>query len=57
MAFPFAHPRPDPQAVPRVPVIDSDWWRLCEMPDLGDLAGPDFQGVRLARLRWERAGS
>ena len=25
----------------RVPVIASDWWRICEMPDLGDLNGPD----------------
>lgn len=23
-----------------IPVIDSDWWRLCEMPDLGELNGP-----------------
>ena len=28
-------------AIPRKPVIDSEWWRICEMPDLGDLAGPD----------------
>jgi hypothetical protein len=29
------------KAVPHLPVIDSDWWRICEMPDLGELNGPD----------------
>ncbi len=24
-----------------VPVIEGDWWRICEMPDLEELAGPD----------------
>ncbi len=24
------------------PVIASDWWRLCEMPDLGELNNPDL---------------
>ncbi len=23
------------------PVIAGDWWRICEMPDLGELQGPD----------------
>ena len=23
------------------PVIDSEWWRICDMPDLGKLQGPD----------------
>ena len=27
--------------VPRVPIIEGDWWRICEMPDLGELNGPD----------------
>lgn len=27
--------------VPRVPVINSAWWRICEGPDLGPLNGPD----------------
>jgi len=27
--------------IPKKPVIDSDWWRICEMPDLGELNGPD----------------
>lgn len=27
--------------VPRRPVIASDWWRICEMPDLGPLQGAD----------------
>ena len=26
---------------PRKPVIASDWWRICEMPDLGELKGPE----------------
>ena len=25
-----------------VPIIASDWWRICEMPDLGPLAGEDL---------------
>jgi len=25
-----------------IPVIDSDGWRICEMPDLGELNGPDL---------------
>jgi hypothetical protein len=29
------------EKIPRVPVITSDWWRICEMPDLGELNGPD----------------
>ncbi len=24
-----------------IPIVASDWWRICEMPDLGDLTGPD----------------
>ncbi len=28
-------------SVPRVPVIEGDWWRICRVPDLGELAGPD----------------
>ncbi len=31
------------QRTARVPVIESEWWRICEMPDLGDLAGPEPQ--------------
>jgi len=27
-------------AVPRVPVLVGEWWRICEMPELGELAGP-----------------
>jgi hypothetical protein len=27
--------------VPRIPAIDSDWWRICEMPDLRELNGPN----------------
>ncbi len=27
--------------VKQVPVVDSDWWRICLMPDLGELNGPD----------------
>lgn len=30
-----------------VPVIDSEWWRICDMPDLGD-----WQEIKLARLKW-----
>lgn len=26
--------------VPRIPVIDADWWRLTEAPELGELNGP-----------------
>ncbi len=26
---------------PKRPVIVDDWWRICEMPDLGELNGPD----------------
>ncbi len=29
------------EATARVPVIEDDWWRICEMPDLGELNGPD----------------
>jgi len=34
----------DPEAptrVKRVPVVTSDWWRICEAPDLDSLNGPD----------------
>jgi len=37
----ISRPRGDGGPVPRVPAIDSDWWRICEMPDLGELNGPD----------------
>jgi len=33
--------RNDEEAVQRVPVIDGHWWRVCTMPDLGELNGPD----------------
>jgi hypothetical protein len=36
-----SHTAAGQQKVPRVPVITSDWWRICEMPDLGELNGPD----------------
>jgi len=32
---------PDQNALPRIPVVDSNWWRICTMPDLGELNGPD----------------
>lgn len=37
---PYATPE-DAHVTPRMPVIDGPWWRICEMPDLGELAGPD----------------
>lgn len=30
----------EPAGRPRRPVVDGPWWRICEMPDLGELAGP-----------------
>lgn len=27
--------------IQRIPVIESEWWRVCEMPDLGELKGQD----------------
>jgi len=33
----------DGKAIRRVPAIEGDWWRICEMPDLGELNGPDPQ--------------
>lgn len=41
MPHPLRHPKPDPDAVPRVPVLEGEPFRLCPMPDLGDLAGRD----------------
>ncbi|NLF40635.1 arabinan endo-1,5-alpha-L-arabinosidase [bacterium] len=41
MPHPLRHPQPDPNAVPRVPVLAVTPYRLCPMPDLGELAGPD----------------
>ena len=32
--------RAEDQPQPRVPIIDGSWWRICEMPDLGELNGP-----------------
>ena len=29
------------EAVARTPAIAGPWWRICEMPDLGDLNGPE----------------
>ncbi len=29
------------EPVARVPEVEGDWWRICEMPDLGDLSGLD----------------
>ncbi len=29
------------ETVPKVPVLDSEWWRISEAPDLGSLNGPD----------------
>lgn len=36
----FGHSESEP-GIPRVPVVDSDWWRICTMPDLGELNGPE----------------
>lgn len=33
----------DSQPIPRIPVLVGDPWRICEMPDLGELNGPDPQ--------------
>lgn len=43
MPHPLRHPAPDPRAVARVPVLDGEPYRLCPMPDLAELAGPDPQ--------------
>ncbi len=53
--------KPAGAARPRVPVIDSDWWRICTMPDLGELNGPDPQRqhvvdhgfIRAANGKWQ----
>ena len=52
---------PSRAARPRMPVIDSDWWRICTMPDLGELNGPDPRRqhvvdhgfIRAANGRWQ----
>ena len=33
--------KPCPAPTPRVPIIAGPWRRICHMPDLGDLAGPN----------------
>ncbi len=35
------HEQDEGGSIPRVPVVEGDWWRICRMPELGELAGPD----------------
>lgn len=52
-----AAPATAARPIARRPVIASDWWRVCEMPNLGNLRGPDAKRQHIVDHSFIRAPS